>query len=120
MLTCGAIIFPKKIDNTFVINILCIYNTRLITNGNCMICWDDDKNKKLQNERNISFDQISEISLRREYISILENPSRPNQQIFVVKLNNYIHSVPFVIDAQSNIILKTAFPSRKLNKKYME
>ena len=84
-----------------------------------MIIWDDDKNQKLQNERNISFEEISEIILRKEYLDILENPSRPNQQIFVVKINNYIYSVPFVIDEQSNIILKTVFPSRKLHQRYM-
>ena len=83
-----------------------------------MIIWDDEKNIKLQVERGISFDEISEIILRKEYIDILDNPSRPSQQIFVIKLNDYIYSVPFVIDKQSNIILKTAFPSRKLNKKY--
>ena len=83
-----------------------------------MIIWDDEKNQKLQLERNISFEQISEIILRKEYLDILENPSRPNQQVFVVKLNGYIHSVPFIIDDQSNIVLKTAYPSRKLNKKY--
>ena len=84
-----------------------------------MIIWDDEKNQKLQNERHVSFDEISEIILRKEYLDILENPSRPSQQLFVIKLNNYIYSVPFIIDSQSNIILKTAFPSRKLNKKYM-
>ena len=73
-----------------------------------MIIWDDEKDLKLQIERNISFSQISEIILRKEYLDILENPSRPNQQIFVVKLNNYIHSVPFIIDGESNIVLKTA------------
>ena len=84
-----------------------------------MIIWDDQKNQKLQAERGISFEQISEIILRKEYIDILENKSRPNQQIFVVELNNYLYSVPFIIDDQSNIILKTAFPSRKLFKQYM-
>ena len=84
-----------------------------------MIIWNDEKNQKLQIERNVSFEEISEIILRKEYLDILENTSRPNQQIFVVKLNNYIYSVPFIIDGQSNIILKTAYPSRKLHKKYM-
>ena len=83
-----------------------------------MIIWDDEKNQKLHIERDISFEQISEIILRKEYLDILENPSRPNQQVLIVKLNDYIHSVPFIIDDQSNIILKTAYPSRKLNKKY--
>ena len=84
-----------------------------------MIIWDDQENKKLQAERGISFEQIPEIILRKEYIDILENKSRSNQQIFVVELNNYLYSVPFIIDDQSNIILKTAFPSRKLFKQYM-
>lgn len=84
-----------------------------------MVTWDDDKNQKLQNKRNISFDEISEIILKKEYLDILNNSSRSNQQIFVVKINNYIYSVPFIIDEQSNIVLKTAFPSRKLHKKYM-
>lgn len=84
-----------------------------------MIIWDEDKNQKLKSKRNISFDEISEIILRKEHLDILENQSRPNQLIFVVKINNYIHAVPFVIDDQSKIVLKTAFPSRKLHKKYM-
>lgn len=85
-----------------------------------MILWDENKNQKLQIERNISFERIAEIILRKEYIDILENPSRDNQQIFVIWLNNYVHCVPFIIDDHSNIILKTAFPSRKLNNKYAE
>jgi len=85
-----------------------------------MIIWNDDKNLKLQNERKISFDEIAEIILRKEYLDIIENPSRPFQQLFVIELNDYIYSVPFIIDSESNIVLKTAFPSRKLNKKYKE
>jgi hypothetical protein len=41
-----------------------------------MIIWDDTKNIKLQLERRISFEQISEIILRKGYLDILENPSR--------------------------------------------
>jgi len=84
-----------------------------------MIIWDEEKNQKLQAERSISFDQIAEIILRKEYLDILENKARPDQQIFVIKLNNYIYAVPFVMDVQKNIILKTVFPSRKLYKKYI-
>ena len=85
-----------------------------------MIIWSDDKNLKLQNERKISFDEIAEVILRKEYLDIIENPSRPFQQLFVIELNDYIYSVPFIIDSEANIVLKTAFPSRKLNKKYKE
>jgi hypothetical protein len=82
-----------------------------------MIIWDDTKNIKLQLERQISFEQISEIILRKGYLDILENQSRTDQQIFVIYLNNYVYAVPFLIDGNSNIILKTAYPSRKLTKK---
>ena len=84
-----------------------------------MIIWDDTKNQKLKAERNISFEQISAIILQKAYLDILENKARPNQQIFVVELNNYIYAIPFIIDENANIILKTAYPSRKLAKKYM-
>ena len=84
-----------------------------------MIIWDNDKNLKLQRERQISFEQIAEIILRKEYLDIIDNPARESQQLFVVKLKDYIYSVPFIIDNRPNIILKTAFPSRKLTKKYM-
>lgn len=83
-----------------------------------MIIWDDNKNQKLKIERKVSFEEIAEIILRKDYLDILDNPTRPNQQIFVITLNDYIYSVPFIIDEQSNIILKTAYPSRKLNQKY--
>ena len=83
-----------------------------------MIFWDEEKNLKLKLNRNISFEAISEIILDKKYIDILENPARPEQNIFVVEINNYIYAVPFSIDKNSNIILKTAYPSRKLNRKY--
>jgi len=83
-----------------------------------MLIWDDEKNQRLQIGRNISFDQISEIILRKEYVDIIENPSRPSQKIFVISLNDYTYAVPFIIDDQANIVLKTAYPSRKLHKKY--
>lgn len=83
-----------------------------------MIIWDEEKNIKLKIERNISFEVISEIILNKKYLDILENPSNPHQDIFVVEISNYIYAVPFILDKDSNIILKTAYPSRKLNKKY--
>lgn len=84
-----------------------------------MIIWDEDKNLKLQIERKISFEAIADIILRNDYIDILENKSKDNQQVFVIEFNGYAYAVPFIIDEKDNIILKTAYPSRKLHKKYM-
>jgi hypothetical protein len=83
-----------------------------------MIIWDESKNIKLKIERNISFEIIADIILNKNYLDILENPSKPSQNIFVVEIDNYIYAVPFIFDKDLNIILKTAYPSRKLTKKY--
>jgi len=83
-----------------------------------MIYWDDEKNNKLIAERGISFDEITEIILKEEYLDILENLQRENQMIFIVRIKDYAYVVPFIIDEDENIFLKTAYPSRKFNKKY--
>ena len=83
-----------------------------------MIHWDDGKNNQLISERGISFNEIAEIILNEQYLDILENPNRENQMIFIININDYIYVVPFIIDEYENIILKTAYPSRKFNKIY--
>lgn len=83
-----------------------------------MIYWDEKKNIQLKNERNISFEEIADILISGDYLDILEHPARDNQQLFVVSIRDYIWAVPFVITDGDSIFLKTAFPSRKLNKKY--
>jgi len=60
-------------------------------------------------------DSINEFLLA---LLLIENPNRKDQMIFIVRLNKYIYVVPFLIDDNENIILKTAYPSRKFNKKY--
>jgi len=81
-----------------------------------MIIWDEDKNIRLKLERNVSFEQISRIILEKDFIDILDHPKRHDQQIFLLEINDYIYAVPFKIENE-NMILKTAFPSRKLHKK---
>ncbi|MFH0992188.1 MAG: toxin [bacterium] len=82
------------------------------------IIWDDEKNKKLKKQRGISFEEITLLILERKYIDIVEHPKRCGQRIFVLPINGYIHAVPFVLDNENNVVLKTAFPSRKFHKKY--
>jgi uncharacterized DUF497 family protein len=81
------------------------------------IIWDDEKNKKLKKERGISFDEIALLILERKHIDIIKHPKRPGQRVFVLPIKGYIHLVPFVLDDENNIVLKTAFPSRKFHKK---
>jgi uncharacterized DUF497 family protein len=82
------------------------------------IVWDEDKNSKLKKERYISFEEIESLILAKEYIEIVKHPKRPGQRIFIIPIKGYIHAVPFVLDDDNNIILKTVFPSRKFHKKY--
>ena len=81
------------------------------------IIGDEKKNNKLRKERGISFEEIAELILEKKYVGILKHPKLQHQKIFLVPVRNYIHAVPFVIDKERNIVLKTAFPSRKFNKK---
>ena len=83
-----------------------------------MIIWDEDKNHELIKSRRICFEDIIDIIEEKKYLDILENPTRTNQFIFIIKFNSYIHVVPFVFDKKNNIVLKTLYPSRKFNKIY--
>jgi uncharacterized DUF497 family protein len=82
------------------------------------IIWNEEKDKKLQIERGLSFDTISELILQKKFTAVLENPSRDGQMIFIIPWNNYTYVVPFVVDDEQNIVLKTIFPSRKYHKLY--
>ena len=84
------------------------------------IVWDINKNEWLIVNRGISFEEIADIILNGEYLQILENPKRDNQQYFIMNIKNYTWVVPFVINQRNQIVLKTAFPSRKFHKKYGE
>ena len=85
-----------------------------------MIIYDEQKAKLLKLERDIEIDEIVEIIIDKKYIEILENPKRKDQQIFILSYKDYIHAVPFVIDKDENIIIKTVFPSRNFQKIYKE
>ena len=70
--------------------------------------------------RGISFDEIADRIMDGDYLEILENPTRENQQYFIMNMNHYTWVVPFKMKQDGQIILKTAFPSRKFHKKYGE
>ncbi len=82
------------------------------------IIWDTEKNNWLQVNRSISFEEISGKILDGNYTDILENPTRDNQMYFIINIHNYTWVVPFLIDEQERIVLKTAFPSRKFHNRY--
>ena len=82
------------------------------------IIWDEEKSAKLKAEREISFDEIAVLILQKKYVDVVKHPKRTGQWMFIMPINEYIHIVPFVLDSEGNVVLKTAFPSRKFHKRF--
>ncbi len=82
------------------------------------VIWDDQKAEKLLRERNISVEAIADLLMKNEFLEILENPKHPDQMMFIVSYKNYTHAVPFIIDSEGRVVLKTVYPSRKHHKHF--
>lgn len=85
-----------------------------------MIIYDENKAIKLKFERDIDIDEVAQIILDQNYLDILEHPKRINQLLFIIFYKKYTYVVPFVIDKNNNIIIKTVYPSKKFHKIYKE
>jgi uncharacterized DUF497 family protein len=84
--------------------------------------WNDEKNKKLIEERGVSFERVVILINRGEILDIVSHPNHKkysDQSIFVVNIDDYCYLVPFVEDG-NDMFLKTIIPSRKATKKYLE
>ena len=82
------------------------------------VTWDPGKERKLLAERDIDIREVANLIVAGRYLAILENPSRPSQHLFIIRYHDYTHVVPFIIDADDNIVLKTVFPSRRFHQLY--
>lgn len=85
------------------------------------INWKPDKNQQLIEERGVSFEDVVFYLLQDEILDDIEHPSSdkyPNQRIFVLSIDDYIHLVPYV-ESSTEIFLKTVIPSRKAIKAYL-
>jgi uncharacterized DUF497 family protein len=80
--------------------------------------WNNKKNEKLKTEREVSFEEIVFAIENGGLLDDIIHPSRTNQRLFVVSLNNYVHLVPYVKENENDAFLKTIIPSRKATKKY--
>ncbi len=84
------------------------------------IVWDERKNEWLKSTRSVSFEQIAGMLFDGKYLDIVENPTRTEQQYFAMNIQSYTWLVPFVINADDRLVLKTAFPSRKFHRLFGE
>jgi len=82
--------------------------------------WDEEKNKKLIDERHISFEEVVFFIEKGNLLDVLDHPNREkynNQRMFVVRIGDYAYLVPYVED-KDEVFLKTIIPSRKTTERY--
>ena len=83
--------------------------------------WEEEKNAKLKEEREVSFEEVVDAIEDNRVLDRIDHPNKNryhNQQIMIVKINDYAYLVPFVED-EEKIFFKTVIPSRKMTKKYL-
>jgi len=84
--------------------------------------WSTDKNERLKEQRDITFEEIVFHILHDGLLDVLEHPNKeqyPGQMIFVVDVEGYVYLVPYV-ETEESVFLKTIIPSRKMTKKYLK
>jgi len=83
--------------------------------------WNDEKNEILKKTRGVSFELVQLAIASGDLIARLKHPNPekyPNQKVFLVKIEDYIYSVPYIEDDEK-IFLKTIIPNSKATKKYL-
>ena len=84
--------------------------------------WSTDKNERLKEQRDITFEEIVFHILHNGLLDVLEHPNKeqyPGPMIFVVDVEGYVYLVPYV-ETEESVFLKTIIPSRKMTKKYLK
>lgn len=84
------------------------------------ITWSHKKNKLLQAQRYISFEDVVFHILSGDILETIDHPNQqryPGQQIHVIAIEDYVYLVPF-IETEEEVFLKTIIPSRKATRNY--
>lgn len=79
--------------------------------------FDIEKDLRLQNERGISFEMIIEAISEGKVLDDIAHPKRENQRVMLVEVSGDVYFVPYVLEKDGNIFLKTAFINRKYRMK---
>ena len=83
--------------------------------------WSSEKNEVLKRERGVSFEKVVVQISSGAILDIFEHPNSnkyPNQQLFVVRIEDYAYLVPFA-ESEEEILLITIIPSRKATRDYL-
>ena len=84
--------------------------------------WNAENNQALQNERDVSFEEVLACVENGGLLATLEHPNTErygNQKLWVVRMRAYAYLVPF-IETDSEIFLKTIIPSRKASRQFLQ
>lgn len=77
--------------------------------------YNEEKNEWLKKERKIDFD----VPIREgEILDEIKNSSslHQNQMVLIILYNDYCYSVPYLIEKDGTLFLKTVHKDRKINK----
>lgn len=83
--------------------------------------WSEEKNEILKRTRGISFEEVVRHIRRMDLLYAGEHPNQrryPGQFMFVVNMRDYAHSVP-AVKTDTGYFLKTIYPDRKANRRYL-
>lgn len=94
--------------------------TMNILNMHIQFIWDDEKNQKLLQERNIWFEEIVDALHNGWYIETLDNIQQEykHQKLLIIKHIWYIYVIPCVFIWPYICKLITIYPSRKHTRLY--
>lgn len=98
------------------------YNIKVKYKG-FRIEFSEEKNLLLKETRGIGFDGVIEAVEEDRILVDLKHSNKKysHQRILVIKKEEYVFAVPYVIDSKKKtVFLKTIYPSRVLTNKYMK
>jgi uncharacterized DUF497 family protein len=85
--------------------------------------FNEEKNILLKETRGVCFEDVIKAVEEGRVLAVLRHRDQkkyPNQRILVIKIKNYAHAVPYVINKRKGVIfLKTVYPSRFLTDRYL-
>lgn len=86
------------------------------------IKWNAEKEKQLQKDETRSKISFPDCVIAIDEGRVLENlphPTRANQRILILNIEDYAYVVPYVLEEDGSWFLKTVFPSRKHTALYL-
>jgi hypothetical protein len=81
------------------------------------VSWSTEKNAILKRERGLDFEALAESIQVGDVLEVARNPNHPDQVIFIILVDDYVCAVP-AVPTGDGYFLKTAYKSRKLNKRF--